>query len=294
MTTPATNRQVPDHSIMDAFNKQNYLGNQFIFPFNSTIASTAETALILLSNPAVTGSGFPSAYKAIFTNYMKSVCLTASQNATFRTYYAPTITAGTQTVAMAADSGGSLNSTYFLLNGPGNTDKYYVWFNINSAGVDPAVASRTGIQVAGATNASAATLGAAMVVAINLAAAADFTATGTSTVTLTNTSTAAFTAIVDGAAPTSFVFAVTSVGVGTVQTAVNTRPASGVSSIASLSTRPTASANGTLVQASACIPGISDGVQMMNILDPSKSLLITVQVSANSTVVCPSIGWFEL
>lgn len=71
-------------------------------------------------------------------------------------------------VTFAADSGGSLNSTYFNFSSAGDAHLYYVWFNINSAGVDPAPAGRTGIQVVGATNATAATLATAAIAAINL------------------------------------------------------------------------------------------------------------------------------
>lgn len=70
-------------------------------------------------------------------------------------------------VTFAADSSGSLNSTYFTFGSGGDAHLFYVWFNINSAGVDPAVAGRTGIAVAGATNASAATLATAAIAAIN-------------------------------------------------------------------------------------------------------------------------------
>lgn len=73
----------------------------------------------------------------------------------------------TTKVTLVADSAGSLNDTYFtgyLPTGVG----FYVWFNINSAGVDPAPSGfATEIEVAGATGASAATLQAAAVTAIN-------------------------------------------------------------------------------------------------------------------------------
>lgn len=70
-------------------------------------------------------------------------------------------------VAFAADSGGSLNSTYFTFGSGSDAHLFYVWFNINSAGVDPAPAGRTGIAVAGATNATAATLATAAIAAVN-------------------------------------------------------------------------------------------------------------------------------
>lgn len=81
-------------------------------------------------------------------------------------------TAEATNVTFAADSSGSLNSTYFTFNSAGDVKGFYVWFNINSAGVDPAVANRTGIQVTGATNATAATLATAAIAAINANAVA--------------------------------------------------------------------------------------------------------------------------
>lgn len=56
-------------------------------------------------------------------------------------------------VTTVADVAGSLNSTYFLLNSV--TTYYYIWFNVNGAGVDPALAGKTGVPVALATGATA-------------------------------------------------------------------------------------------------------------------------------------------
>lgn len=73
---------------------------------------------------------------------------------------------GDVNIALVADSSGSLNNKYWLLDTDG-TD-YYIWYNINSAGVDPAVPNRTGIAVAGATNASATTLATATATALSV------------------------------------------------------------------------------------------------------------------------------
>ena len=65
--TPATNRQVPDNSILDYFNKQTYLGNQYVYAVGSIeILSTSEAPYLLLTNPAVTATGFPSGYQSTF------------------------------------------------------------------------------------------------------------------------------------------------------------------------------------------------------------------------------------
>lgn len=78
---------------------------------------------------------------------------------------------GIQDITQVADSAGSLNSTYWIFYTAGNTNGYYVWYNINSAGVDPAPANLTGIAVAGATNATANTLATAARAAITAAVA---------------------------------------------------------------------------------------------------------------------------
>jgi hypothetical protein len=57
-------------------------------------------------------------------------------------------------VTAVADVAGSLNSKYFLINSP--SVGYYVWYDINSSGVDPALPGKTGLVVAAATGATAA------------------------------------------------------------------------------------------------------------------------------------------
>lgn len=71
--------------------------------------------------------------------------------------YITTIGAGygvTQAVTAIciADVSGSLNNKYFLLYSAHDAGSYYVWFNVNGAGVNPAVPGKIGIQVAIATN----------------------------------------------------------------------------------------------------------------------------------------------
>ena len=77
-----------------------------------------------------------------------------------------------RTVTAVADSSGSLNDTYFDLNVVGADFvevPYYVWLNVNAAGVDPAVSGKTGIEVEVATDATAAVVAAAIVAAVELA-----------------------------------------------------------------------------------------------------------------------------
>jgi hypothetical protein len=114
-------------------------------------------------------------------------------------------------VTFAADSAGSLNSTYFTFNSGGDLYGYYVWFNINSAGVDPAVSGRTGIQVAGATNASAATLATAAITAINLVTSGIVTASAGASghVVLTNVQYGDATDAANGTASPGFTYSIT-------------------------------------------------------------------------------------
>lgn len=97
---------------------------------------------------------------------IKVIGATGATAATLATA-AVTATAGTDSakVTFGADSSGSLNSTFFTFRDQANKNRYYIWFNINGAGIDPGAAGtntqlqgRTGIMIAGATGASAATL----------------------------------------------------------------------------------------------------------------------------------------
>lgn len=131
--------------------------------------------------------------------------------------------AASSNITLVADSSGSLNSTYFTFNSANDAFGYYVWYNINSAGVDPAVAGRTGIQVAGATGATAATLATATAAAINTATALQSSppsyvtaAVASSThVVITNIQYGKCTGAADGTAATGFTFVNTAGSYGT-------------------------------------------------------------------------------
>ncbi len=286
----ATNRQVPDQSIMDLAGRQAYLGNQYSATKTITVG-TQEIPLLLLYNSQ---TGSPQNFKSLFQNVLKVIENTASRSVILNVYLNPTFaTNGIQTIAFAADSGGSLNSTFFLLN-DAQGNGYYVWFNINSAGVDPAVVGRTGVEVAGATNAAAATLGAAakaLIIALNTGLS--FSATGTATLTITNIATGPFTPAVDGSAPTSFVFAVTA-GEGALVTPVNIRSSYGNNSIAIISSTPTVSANGTLVDTITAIAQASATSNLLKILDQGQSLLVTGIASGASASITTILQWFEI
>ncbi len=117
-------------------------------------------------------------------------------------------------VTLAPDVAGSLNSKYFLIDT--DTTDYYVWYNINSAGVNPAIPNRTGIAVAGATGATAATLATATRAALAAATAIDDIAGGTGVVTFTQATPGPDFLVADGAAPTGFTITSESAGAGTL------------------------------------------------------------------------------
>lgn len=119
-------------------------------------------------------------------------------------------------VTAAADSSGSKNSTWWSFNSAGDAYSYYVWYNINSAGVDPAPAGYTaGIAVAGATGATAATLATATIAAINASAAASYVTASAGTsghLILTNVQYGSLTAAANGTASYGASFSVTQAG----------------------------------------------------------------------------------
>jgi hypothetical protein len=49
----------------------------------------------------------------------------------------------------------TLNNKYFYINSATNTEEYYVWYNVNGAGVDPVISGKTGVMVAISTGSTA-------------------------------------------------------------------------------------------------------------------------------------------
>jgi len=49
----------------------------------------------------------------------------------------------------------TLNNKYFYVNSAANVDEYYVWYNVNGAGVNPNIVGKTGIMVAISTGSTA-------------------------------------------------------------------------------------------------------------------------------------------
>lgn len=171
---PGTTKQLPDHSILDAVNKQTYLGNEYVYCASNAITGSSETVLYLLKNPVVTASGFPSGYISLFYNLSKLITATDANSCTLRVYLGPTSSAS-----------------------------------------------------------------------------------------------------------------------GTAKTPVNLRPKSTNTSIATLGLTPTVSANGTLIDMITSQSFAQTSSNVMTILDPGKSLLITVQCNTDSTVIT-QMRWYEI
>lgn len=117
-----------------------------------------------------------------------------------------------QTIKCVADVSSSLNSTYFLFHDSAGA-KRYVWFNVATAGVDPAPAGGwTGHVVAIAANATAGTVAAAVQAVLDAVTGFDASVSDT-VVTLTATANGyAQPARDSDAAPTGFAFKVTQLG----------------------------------------------------------------------------------
>ena len=129
---------------------------------------------------------------------------------------------GAATIAPVADVSGSLASTWFsLYDNYGNT--FIIWFYVTGVGgAAPVGVSGTLIQQTIAENASASTIGTALVSTISLIPAAQignltapagvysFTASGTTTVTVVSTQTNPYSPLpgapADGTIPTGFTF----------------------------------------------------------------------------------------
>lgn len=117
---PGTNRQVPDHSIMDHFNKQAYLGNYYDYSLgNNEILTTSEYPLILLTNNQPSTQAFPYNWLSLFCDLRNAISVTATQSVILRAYLNPTITsAGTSKTPTNLRSGSSNASVAALSINP--------------------------------------------------------------------------------------------------------------------------------------------------------------------------------
>jgi hypothetical protein len=101
---PATNKQVPEHAIMDLLGKQPYLGNQFMAGSNSAaLSGTAEVPVLYIACPSAVAQGvgvFQNA-KGIFCSLLRLYCADQSEatGIVYRIYFAAaTISGGTPIV----------------------------------------------------------------------------------------------------------------------------------------------------------------------------------------------------
>jgi hypothetical protein len=113
-------------------------------------------------------------------------------------------------ITTIADVAGSLNNQYFVFYEPSGT-KHYCWFNINSAGSDPAIASGTAHAVTGVTSATAAALASSISTVVDAVSGFDATVSG-NVVTVTHTAVGYAKPVHDGAADTGFTFEVLNYG----------------------------------------------------------------------------------
>ncbi len=285
-----SSKQIPDHSILDINGKQVYLGNSFICPVpheGYTINDVShETAMICLQNPA-------NSTKSLFL-YIKNI--SSADTLTFRIYSDPVIpTNEIQRIDCQGDTSGSLNSTYFLISDSQDND-YYVWYNINSAGVDPTVADRTGIEVAAATNATSTQIATATsdaLEAVNMSESFSCTNIDVDVLSVTNIVAGYAVPAADSSeAPTMFLFAVLS-SPGDTVTPVNQRLANANTSVADCLINVVTDDLGTFIQGVTCWTGISS-ISALLILDPGQTLMFTVGDANSSQTVFPEIAWYEL
>jgi len=96
-------------------------------------------------------------------------------NITKVTYYKAQTKEITQIDALS-DVSGSLNNRYFFLSSPFDKVLYYVWYNVDGAGTDPAIANATGIEVNILSNEDSRIVSLATSQQINLIACHSFTA----------------------------------------------------------------------------------------------------------------------
>lgn len=98
-------------------------------------------------------------------------------------------------------------SSYWLWSSALDATDYYVWYNRDAGGTDPAIVGKTGIMVAITSANTATQVAAATVSAINTAAGADVTASNLADlITLTNDAVGFATDTVDGGVATTFTF----------------------------------------------------------------------------------------
>lgn len=112
----ATNKQVPDHSIMDKYNKQTYLGNNYFVSQTFTVGAS-EIPLILLQNIQNVNAQIAV---GVFHNLIKIIGKTTGASIILNAYLNPTFSsAGTaMTISNYRSSYGLINVKATLTQAP--------------------------------------------------------------------------------------------------------------------------------------------------------------------------------
>lgn len=159
-------------------------------------------------------------------------------------------------ITTVADSLGSLNSTYFILNSPNNN--FYVWINVAGNGVDPLYEDYTGVEVAIAANATANAV--ATAVRAEIENLADFNTTiAFNVITVTNLTVGVVANPTDGVAATGFSFLVTTEGVDAITGGLVTGTVTAVDAGAATNTE-----DGDIFTLVGAITGIDSQVTVVN------------------------------
>ena len=116
-----SSKQLPNEAILDFYNKQAYLGNEYVIGTDITAIASAnvETPLLYLINPA--SNGVAGKNTGCFINIRKFSQATNVSAATtiFRTYFNPTITAnGTAATPVNVRPGLGNSSSVLAYRGP--------------------------------------------------------------------------------------------------------------------------------------------------------------------------------
>lgn len=123
---------------------------------------------------------------------------------------------GSHTITTVADSSSSLNSTFVEFDAY-NTDytlvEYYAWFNVGAAGTDPAVADKTGIEVALTADDTAPAVAIALAAALDLDASLE-SSNVSNVVTYSSSYFGATTIPAAGSADPGFTYATVDLGKG--------------------------------------------------------------------------------
>lgn len=125
----------------------------------------------------------------------------------------PKGTTKVQTIQCLANTSSSLNDKYFLFDNPGSGYMYYIWYNANSAGTDPEIINRTGIEVTLTTDDTSSEVATATSTSMD-AAIQISTTVSTDTVTATCDTSGPANNIIDGTVATGFTFNIITEGGG--------------------------------------------------------------------------------